>query len=352
MEFRYAQNGRGVVSPSSPLREPAVPRIRDEFLDCVLYLYPSYKDADEGTGIGGTGFIMVHPTEGLKQNFFFPYIVTNKHVIEDGNTVLRMTTKEGKKHIIETTERDWTFHPSGDDLAIHLISLDPGKIRLSHIQSKDCMSKHDCMRLGVGIGDDIFVVGRFINHEGRQKNSPTARFGNIAQMPNEPVIIKMFEQECFLAEARSIGGYSGSPVFWHVLPFAGGAYRPKTNVQLGPLLLGVELGYIYDWTPVCGPDGEPINRAKPEAMQVQVNSGMMIVVPAWKLTELLHEDSIVAKRKEIEGQVKAHEEKTKPRGGVALSSRRGHPSIDANPTHREDFNSLVNEAARKRAQED
>jgi hypothetical protein len=50
-------------------------------------------------------------------------------------------------------------------------------------------------------------------HEGRQKNSPTARFGNIAQMPNEPVIIKRFEQECFLVEARSIGGYSGSPVF-------------------------------------------------------------------------------------------------------------------------------------------
>jgi S1-C subfamily serine protease len=172
MEFHYAQNRRGVVSVPSRLRESAVPRIRDEFLDCVLYLYPSYTDADEGTGIGGTGFIMVHPTEGLKQNFFFPYIVTNKHVIEDGNTVLRMTTRDGKKYIVETTEQDWTFHPAGDDLAIHLISIDPEKVRLSHIDSKDCMAKHDCMQLGVGIGDDIFVVGRFINHEGRQKNSP------------------------------------------------------------------------------------------------------------------------------------------------------------------------------------
>jgi hypothetical protein len=99
-----------------------------------------------------------------------------------------------------------------------------------------------------------------------KRTPPTARFGNIAQMPNEPVIIKRFEQDCFLVEARSIGGFSGSPVFWHVLPFAGGAYRPKGNLQLGPLLLGVELGYIYDWTPVCGPDGEPINRAKPDGM--------------------------------------------------------------------------------------
>ena len=112
MEFQLARNGRGVTI--SPFRQKAaVPRINDSFLDCVLYLYPSYKDADEGTGIGGTGFITVVPTEGLKQNFYFPYVVTNKHVIENGNTVIRMTTRDGKKHIIETDERDWSFHPNG-----------------------------------------------------------------------------------------------------------------------------------------------------------------------------------------------------------------------------------------------
>ena len=206
------------------------------------------------------------------------------------------------------------------------------------------MAKHDLMTQGVGIGDDVFVVGRFINHEGRQKNSPTARFGCIAQMPNEPVKVDNFDQECFLVEARSIGGYSGSPVFWHVLPFAGGAYRPKTNMQIGPLLLGVELGYIYDWNPVCDAAGDPINRATPHARQVQENSGMMIVVPAWKLTELLHEDKVVAKRKEIEDQVKTEEKKT--RGGVALSFRRGPSVSDANPSHREDFDSLLKKAAK------
>ena len=209
------------------------------------------------------------------------------------------------------------------------------------------MSKHDAARLGVGVGDDVFVVGRFINHEGVQKNSPTARFGCIAQMPKEPVKVKGFDQECFLVEARSIGGFSGSPVFWHVLPFAGGAYRPKTNVQIGPLLLGVELGYIYDWTPVCDAAGRPTNPAKPDQQQVQVNSGMMIVIPAWKLTDLLNEDSIVAKRKEIEDGVKAHEKKT--RGGVALSSRSGPRSINENPDHLEDFKRLVNVAAKKQA---
>jgi hypothetical protein len=299
-----------------------VPRIADNFLDCVLYLYPSHKDANEGTGIGGTGFITAIPTEGLRLNFWLPYVVTNRHIIEKENTVVRMTTRDGKKHIIETDEKDWLFHPDGDDLAIYLISFDPTKLRFSHIPAKDFLLKHDLMRLGVGIGDDVFVVGRFINHEGRQRNSPSARFGCIGQMPVEPVKINGFDQECFLVEARSIGGYSGSPVFWHVLPFAGGVYRPKTNVQIGPLLLGVELGYIYDWTPVCDADGRPINQADPDAQQVQVNSGMMIVVPAWKLAELLNDDSAVAKRKQIEADVKLADEG----GGGALSSRPGSPN--------------------------
>jgi hypothetical protein len=302
----------GRLHRSSPPSEDAarserLPRIKDEFLDCVLYLYPSYKDADEGAGIGGTGFITAMPTEGLRQNFWLPYAVTNRHVIEQGNTVIRMTTRDGKKHIIETDEREWRFHPNGDDLAVHLISFNPEKLLFSHIPAKDFVSKHGAMTSGIGIGDDVFVVGRFLNHEGRQKNSPTARFGNIAQMPREPIRVGGIDQDCFLVEARSIGGFSGSPVFWHVLPYAGGAYRRKGDWQLGPLLLGVELGYISDWARVCDPAGRPINPAEPDAQQVQINSGMMIVVPAWKLTELLNEDAIVAKRKAIEDQVKASE---------------------------------------------
>jgi Trypsin-like peptidase domain len=282
-----------------------VPRIRDEFLDCVLYLYPSYKDADEGTGIGGTGFFIVVPSEGLKKNFLFPYVVTNRHVIESGNTVVRMTTRDGKKHIIETDERDWRFHVQGDDLAVFLISVDPSKLRFSHIRSNELMLKHDLMTHAVGIGDDVFVVGRFVNHEGRQRNSPTARFGCIAQMPNEPVRIGKFTQDCFLVEARSVGGFSGSPVFWHVLPFA---YRPKASVQIGPLLLGVEAGFMQDWTAVCDAAGRPINPGEPNAQQVRVNSGMMVVVPAWKLAELLNSEAVAAKRREIEDGVRAEEQ--------------------------------------------
>ena len=303
-----------------------MPRIKDEYLDCVLYLYPSYKDADEGSGIGGSGFVTAIPldvdgVEGGK--FWLPYAITNRHVVEKGNVVIRMSTRAGEKHIQETDERAWLFHPAGDDLAVCHLPMDAHKLRFNVIPFKDFLNKHDASRLGIGIGDDIFVVGRFINHEGRQKNTPTARFGHVAQSPNEPIKINGFDQECYLVEARSIGGFSGSPVFWQVLPFAGGAYRPKTNVGLGPYLLGIELGYIYDWTPVCDENGEPVNRSNPDRTQVQVNSGMMIVVPAWKLTELLNEDSLVAQREEIRKSIKFIPlDRPKQRGGVGLSKSR------------------------------
>ncbi len=77
----------------------------------------------------------------------------------------------------------------------------------------------------LGIGDDVYTVGRFVNHDGKQRNNPVVRFGNIAQMPIEP--IKQDDghlQDSYLVECKSVAGYSGSPVFAYVPPFA---KRPK-----------------------------------------------------------------------------------------------------------------------------
>jgi len=51
-------------------------------------------------------------------------------------------------------------------------------------------------------------MGRFVNAEGRLRNVPTLRFGTIAQIPIE----KVDGQVSFLVEARSIPGFSGTPV--------------------------------------------------------------------------------------------------------------------------------------------
>jgi hypothetical protein len=65
---------------------------------------------------------------------------------------------------------------------------------------------------------------------------------------------------------------------------------------------------MQDWTAVCDAAGRPINPGEPNAQQVRVNSGMMVVVPAWKLAELLNSEAVAAKRREIEDGVRAEEQ--------------------------------------------
>jgi hypothetical protein len=179
-----------------------VPRISDEFLDCVIYLYPSGKDADDGSHIGGSGFLVAvplaeNPTNEWPDNVWHVYAVTNKHVVESGHTVIRMNTKDGRKDVLPTEERAWVSSP-GHDVAACLISFDAQAFKFKFIKQEYFITSGIVDRLHIGPGDDVFVVGRFINHEGKQRNIPTARFGNIAQMPFEPVQIdQRTQQESF-----------------------------------------------------------------------------------------------------------------------------------------------------------
>ena len=41
---------------------------------------------------------------------------------------------------------------------------------------------------GIGPGDDLVVMGLFASHVGRRRNLPIVRTGNIASMPQEPLV--------------------------------------------------------------------------------------------------------------------------------------------------------------------
>src|SRR5260370_42243079 len=72
-----------------------MPRIPDEFLDCVVYLYPSQPAAEAGEGLGGTGFVVgIRSQDRSVQSL---YVVTNRHVVELGNTTVRINTLDGKR---------------------------------------------------------------------------------------------------------------------------------------------------------------------------------------------------------------------------------------------------------------
>jgi hypothetical protein len=200
-----------------------------------------------------------------------------------------------------TDERAWVRHPAGDDLAVCQILFDPKIYKFHYVNRGSFLDKETISQFNIGPGDDAFVVGRFINHEGKQRNNPTVRFGCVAQMPLEPIRQDTgFDQESFLVEIRSIGGYSGSPVFTHIPRYNSGAYRINTNWEYGPWLLGVDWGHIHNWEPVRDAAGRPVDPSGPPwRTQVRMNTGMMAVVPAWKLAELL-DDGPVAENRRIE----------------------------------------------------
>jgi hypothetical protein len=320
-----------------------MPRIPDDFIDSVLYLYPSTHEAQEGINIGGSGFLVSVEAEQIAGSHFI-YAVTNRHVIDVAD-VIRLNTKEGKTHIEKISKGEWVCSET-DDLAVHTLMLDPAIFAYKTVPHDMILTEEKAGQLKLGIGDNVFMVGRFINHEGKQRNAPLVRFGSIAQMPTEPLTYeldgKLHEQVSILADIRSIGGYSGSPVFLNELGFIGRPDGPPADKHW---LIGVDWGHIKMWSPLCGTDEKPLGTS-----QVNINSGMAGIVPAWKLLELLMSERLAKPRKDSEDR------HISAKNATAAAADSAVPlavplATDANPKHREDFTSLVGAAARKRAQE-
>jgi hypothetical protein len=247
-----------------------VPRIAQNFLDCVVCLYRDEQGAYAGEPIGGTGFLVAIPVEGFTG--YSVLVVTNEHNIERGRAI-RLNTAGGDIDVAEIEPSAWITHPEGDDLAIGAIGLNVHHqvryVGLHHLLSKEMVEAYN-----IGIGDDVFVVGRFIRHDGKQRNQPTVRFGAISQMPGDKILFPDGrEQESFLVEARSIAGYSGSPVF----------IERHHDAAWGPRLLGVDHCHLSAFEPIRKhPKGDIVNLD----WYVENNTGMMGVVPAWKLAEM------------------------------------------------------------------
>jgi hypothetical protein len=274
-----------------------MPRVADEVLDCAIYLYPSENDAEAGKAVGGTGFLASVPSE-THQDAWYVYAITNWHVVDpfDGNSpVVRLNTQGGGFDVVELAPEQWTRHPDWDDIAACFIGLSRDLNRFKCVPTTRFMTDRAIQANDVGVGDETFMVGRFITHEGRQRNWPTLRFGNIAMMNHEPVHFRNRNQEAFLVEARSLSGFSGAPVFVHIPPLT---VRPRSGGEIDSLeyrwwLLGIDCGHLPKWQAVVDEGQKPI----PQDYQVELNTGMMVVIPAWKIAGLLQDDSFVSERK-------------------------------------------------------
>lgn len=259
-----------------------MPRIGDDFLGTAIYLYRDRTDAKNNSQLGGSGFLVGYV--GMHTTIMHIYAVTNAHVIRDGFPVIRINKRFGEPDTLDFPSTAWTPHPDGDDLSICPTVLTP-QYDFKFVMSDGCVDRDKVSRFNIGVGDDVFMVGRFTGHSGKTKNLPIARFGNIAMVPSEDVTNALGKpRPHYLVEVRSVSGFSGSPVFIYDAPIP--PFLQHVRPERFPnLLLGIDCGHL--------PEHEK-----------QLSAGIAAVVPAWRLLELLEHPKIKVLREKREAEMK------------------------------------------------
>lgn len=262
-------------------------RINDEWLQTVGFIYPTRQEAEHpaGSSIGGTGFLMSIKSTVIER-VNNTYFVTNAHVLErlrekqSVSAFVRFNKSPSSTDIVEVPLQHWQMHPNGDDIAVCLIEDKAEWVSRWVAVEDHFLTPEMCASLQVGIGDQTVTVGRFSAYSGGLANIPSARFGRIAMNGVEPIKQSnrgSFEQQSFLVETYSISGYSGSPVFVEIEPTSFVPERRDSRAYL----LGVDWGHF--------------NIAL-EHDEHTIPTGMMGVVPAWKIVDIIMQPMLVQAR--------------------------------------------------------
>jgi hypothetical protein len=254
-----------------------------------------------------------------------------------GSPVLRINRRDGDvPDVIDLDFTDWIPHPSGNDVAIAPVikRVDQTIHKLSFAQTDTFLTRERAVEVDLGLGDDVVMVGRFMNHQGVTENKAAVRFGNISMMP-EPIYNRAIlkHQLSYAVEMRSRTGFSGGVVAAYRTP-ATVLTKVKASSFFG--ILGVNWGYILD------EDGE--------------NTWLNGVVPAWEILETLNVPALIKAQdlatewwkqmKKNEGGAELAVHTNRAAGGVP-SVKLEPPATGENPQHKEDFTSLLDAAVRK-----
>jgi hypothetical protein len=156
------------------------------------------------------------------------------------------------------------------------------------------------------------MVGRLWVHSGARRNLPILRFGHIAMMPTEDLAAPQSErgerleglgpQEAFIVEMKSIGGFSGAPVF--VIRDA-----PRFDCRI----LGI------DYAHMSGPWEMQLADGTWDVVKDSENVGFAGVIPAWKIRTFLMTDERLKQDQEAVGKMIRDQRKQEGQRGTEKS---------------------------------
>lgn len=380
-----------------------MPRLNRTFKNMVFFLYGRSPESGEIVGPLGTGSLIgVEAQTGTWYMNHF-YAVTCWHVaIQNGASILRVNTKDGGSRYIELEPHDWQFIPGADDLCVaditerfNLQTDEISFLPLSLFVTKDFVT-HEQLE----IGEDGFMLGLFAEQPGEKQNFVAARFGNISLLAHDDAPLEQpngNKRPSHIFDMRSRPGFSGSPVFVYRTPagdlrsasergrdksirrmtrrsfsvIGGGDFQHvvdrsmfddmdddrETHENTFLALLGVHAGQYPERV-----EARKETRVQPEHDDIirdrdklKIPSSMAVVVPSWEIVNLLNLPIFKIQRQKRDERMAAERDKKnipEPEAIEPPAAADALPASDANPNHREDFNSLVGAAARKPAPKD
>jgi hypothetical protein len=274
---------------------------------------------DEGRDrMAGTGFFVSWPSEGLPGHTH-GYLVTARHCVEQakryGSMYVRINSRvvSGSPKVGDYTEAElakqaadaelieieapakWHFHDDPvNDVAVLPMTPPVAKFMFLVASEESFATDEVVTRESIGVGDDLLVVGLFTSHHGRTMNRPIVRAGIIAAMPEEPVEDQYSGEffDAYLAEVRSVGGLSGSPVWLVISPGRIAPGQEGREHRLHFYLLGLIRGHWKkdeDWLSDFG-----------DTEMESLNTGIAIVTPIQRALDIIQSKELKKQRKDID----------------------------------------------------
>lgn len=311
-------------------------RVPETVRKCVLTL--GCKDEGE---LKYLGTICVISVPGALKEWSATYLVTAKHCLREiGNkpAVIRGNTKDAKSIEMDATGIHWFSHP--DPLVdVAVTPFLPPFVEILDFRTLPIsmfLAAEDIENNRIGAGDEVFMTGLFTKVKGQSRNLPIVRMGSVALICEEKIPWKDDLIDAYLIESRSIGGLSGSPTF----------VSETVQVPYFPKRKGNPIGGAYYWAPgqtffmgiVIGHWDAPPMRSLLEIEKV--NMGISVVVPAWKILEVLNLPEQLSMRKEAETLALE-------RDGIATNDSSLESSEPKEVFTKEDFDAALKKASRR-----
>lgn len=187
-----------------------------------------------------------------EDRLYHMFLVTNRHVFEGrDNATFRVNTNDGTYKTFDTPLRDdkggayWLAHPD-KDVDIALLSVNPDLLKQHGIEPAFIPEelfayRKDFEKIGVAVGDDLYVLGFPMGIAGEEQNYACAKAGIISRIDDETIEGKTIKgNKAIIIDSSVFPGNSGGPAIMRPTLTSIDGTKAVTRA----FLLGVVSGYL------------------------------------------------------------------------------------------------------------